>query len=366
MSKLDIINAEIERRTQANKSFVEAEEDLKAALEQFNKLDEFYRDQEKTSRELLECIYKENRHFTGEWPIVYQFAQVETRPYFRENDADCNPYFPLSKVQDGTFDGISPLYAPPTKTGAYQRQRSFAATEDVPRGPALTALQAFPDISGEPLPPSWPNAPATIVGDQCYYGVGGDQSTCEADGGIWGLDGNLEPDPVWVGAETAPALLRVPLQAWRDDMVIIRDDVCNDQDEIDYWQDLIDDCDTVLAAIASDAVFVRATGNNDPAAWGQTQDFTPGSNEDLARDRLITAADTGVAAHVSVRSSKLDTDANNEESAFFELIKLRLHQANGSYSKLQATKEQQGQTASLIADNNSAIAALNLMKVKNS
>lgn len=365
MSKLDIINAEITRRTEANKSFVQAEEDLKATLEQFNKLDEFYRDQEKTSRELLECIYKENRHFTGEWPIVYQFAEVETRPYFREADADCNPYFPLSKVQDGTFDGISPLFAPPTRTGAYQRQRSFAATEDVPREPALTALQAFPDISNEPLPAGWPGPQTTTS-----YCTGEDnppqldQVSCEADNGTW----VTEPvdDPVWNGPDTAPALLRVPLQAWRDDMVAIRDDVCDDQDEVDYWQDLIDDCDTVLAAIQDDAVFVRATGDPDPAAWGQTQDFTPGSNEDLARDRLITAADTGVPTHVSARSSKLDTDANNEENAFFELIKLRLHQANGSYSKLQATKGQQDQTASLIADNNSAIAALNLMKVKNS
>ena len=364
MSKLDIINAEIARREQATESFIAAEEALNEVIEQFNKLDEFYREQERDSRDLLECIYKENRHFTGEWPIVYQFAQVELRPYFKDDDADCNPYFPISKVQDGTFDGLSPLYAPPTKTGVYQRQRSFAATEDVTRTPALTALQAFPDISNEPLPPSWPGAPGIISGDQCFYAVGGDQPTCEGNGGIWGLDGDLEPDPVWNGPDTAPALLRVPLQAWRDDMVAIRDDVCDSASEVAYWQGLIDDADIVLAAIVSDAVFVRATGNSNPAAWGQTQAFT-GATE-AARARLETAADTGVTGHISTRSSELNAQANEEEESFFDIIKLRLHQANGSYSKLEAAKGQQGQTGALVQDNNDAIAALNLMKVKNS
>jgi len=67
-----------------------------------------------------------------------------------------------------------------------------------------------------------------------------------------------------------------------------------------------------------------------------------------------------------VRKAKLDTDAATEEQIFFGLIKLRLHQANGSFSKLEVAKSQQGTTTSLIADNQKAIASLNLMKVKNS
>lgn len=367
MSKLDIINQEITRRKDNITALEQAEQDLIAAIEQFNKLDELYKTDEKTSREALECLYRENRHFSGKQPIVYTSQQVEKRPFFGgAADTDCNPYYPITKVQDKTFDGISPLFAAPTKTGAFQRDASFSPTEEVARQPALTALQAFPDISNEPLPPSWPNAPAIISSSQCYYAAGGDQITCEANGGIWGVMGNLEPDPIWVGSETAPALLRVPLTAWRDDMILIRDDVCNSAGEVSYWQGLIDDCNTVLAAIASDAVFVRATGNSDPAAWGQTQDFTPASPEDLARDRLITAADTGVLAHVTDRKAFLESEANTEEQVFFGIVKLRIHQANGSYAKLMAAKDQIGTSAAIISDHKEALKLLNILKVKNS
>jgi hypothetical protein len=365
MSKLDIINDEIARREADIEGLEASEADLLVAIEEFNKLDEFYREQEQDKREYLEGKYKESRHYTGEQPLVYTFAQTEKVPYFGGATDDlCNPYYPITKVQDKTFDGIAPLYAAPTRTGVFQRQQSFAPTEEVAREPALVQLQAFPDISNEPLPPNWPNAPATIVGDQCFYGTGGDQVTCEADGGIWGLDGDPEPDPVWNGPDTAPALLRVPLQAWRDDMILIRDDVYNDSLEVAYWQGLIDDCDTVLAAIASDAVFVRATGNTNPAAWGQTQPLT-GADE-AARARLETAADTGILDHIAIRLVKLQQDQELAEQQFFGLMGLRLHQVNGSFSKLNAAKGQIGQSAKLIAEHREAIAALNLMKVQNS
>jgi hypothetical protein len=366
VSKLDIINEEIARREEAVQSLIDGEQALIDTIEQFNKLDEFYREQEQESREYLECVYKENRHFTGEEPIVYSFAQTEIRPFFGgSTDAECNPYFPITKVQDGTFDGIEPLEAPPTKTGAFQRQQSYSPTENVARVPALVELQNFPDISGEPLPPGWPGPAETNTGpDACYYAVGATEPECTSNGGDWVLNGDPIPDPTWNGPDTAPALLRVALNAWRADLVLIRDDVCDDAAEVAYWQGIIDDIDIVLAAVASDAVFVRATGNSDPAAWGQTQAFT-GATE-AARARLETAADTGIPAHVATRQAFLDGEASGEETSFFDIIKLRLHQVNGSYAKLQAAKESQGQSAALIADHEAALESLNVMKVKNS
>ncbi len=360
MSKLDILNDEIARRENAINTIEGGEAALQQTIEQFNQLDELYRDQEKDSRSDVECVYLEDRHFTGEWPIVYDFATTEIFPFFGQIDADCNPYFPITKVQDGTFDGLQPLEALPTRTGAHQRQRTFAATEDLPRTPALTEIQNFPDISNEPLPANFPAA----QGFECN---GEDtppqvtQGACEADNGTW----DPIPDPVWNGPDTAPALLRVPLDAWKADIVLIQTDLCEEgTTEFDFWQAIVDDIDIVLTAVASDAVFVRNTGDADPATWGQTQAFT-GATE-AARARLETSAQTDVPNHVTNRSTQLGSDAISKENVFFGFIKLRMHQANGSFAKLQAAKGLEGINDALKEDNLAAIAALNLAKVKNS
>lgn len=360
-----MLNMEITRREEANAALNLAIPDLLAAIEQFNKLDEMYRSDEKIAREALEGIYKENRHFTGKQPLVYTSANTEVYPFFQgPNDADGNPYFPITKVQDKTFDGLSPFPAPPTKTGAWQRDANYSPTENVTRVPAGAALQAFPVLTGEPLPGGWPGAPATTpafcTGGTTPGATSG--TTCVLNGGTWTPAGNT-PDPVWNGPDTAPALLRVPLTAWKADIqTIITDLYLNDAAELAYWQLIITNIDIVLAAIVNDAVFVRATGNPDPAAWGQTQPFT-GATE-TARQFLITAATTGVPAHVSTRSSFLVTEATSEEEAFFGIIKLRLHQANGSFAKLRAAKSQIVTNKSLIEDNAAAISSLNLLKVK--
>ncbi len=370
MSKLDIIDAEILRREQSNIDLIRGREDLDAAIEQFNQLDELYRTDEKASRELLECLYLENRHFSGKQPIVYSFALTELYPFYQgSNDANCNPYFPASKVTDGSFDGLTPFPALPTKTGAHARDANFAPTEDVARSPTLTQLNAFPDISNEPLPANFPNAQANIPA-HCEDEDNPPQitqPTCEADNGTWIPDTPI-PDPVWNGPDTAPALLRVPLTTWKTDIQVIIADLCNDTGSVeeDFWQAIVDDIDIVLATIVSDAVFVRNTGNADPATWGQTQDFTPSSAEDLARDRLIVAADTGVVAHKATRQASLEADASFEEDLFFGIMRLRLHQANGSFAKLQAAKGQKDISIALIEDNESAVESLNILKVKNS
>jgi len=150
MSKLDIINEEIIRRENSNIDFATGQEQLEEAIEQFNTLDEFYRTDEKASREVLECSYLESRHFSGEWPVVYSFAETERYPFYNgETDADCNPYFPITKAQDGSFDGLAPFPAPITRTGAYARQRTYVDPEPTLRASAMSVLGAYPDTSGE-------------------------------------------------------------------------------------------------------------------------------------------------------------------------------------------------------------------------
>ena len=231
--------------------------------------------------------------------------------------------------------------------------------------PALTQLQNFPDISGEPLPANFPNAQAETPGFCTPTATPDTEAQCAIEGGTW-TPPSLVPDPIWNGPDTAPAKLRVALNAWRADIVTIIADLCKDDsgDEEAFWQAIVDDIDIVLAAVAADAVFVRNDPNPDPATWGQTQPFT-GAVE-AARARLETAADTGVVSHKAVRQAKLTADGITEEQVFFGLIKLRLHQANGSYAKVKSAKGLEETQASLRADNVAAIASLNLMKVKNS
>jgi hypothetical protein len=231
---------------------------------------------------------------------------------------------------------LSPLFASPNRTGAFQRDTNYSPTEDIARLEALDELQAFPDISGEPLPSNFPD-PEDPPGS----------------------------DPVWVGSETAPALLRVALETWKLDIQLIQSNICEDGSvNFDFWQDVVDDIDIVLAAITSDAVFVRNTGNSNPATWGQTQDFTIGSPEDLARNRLITYADTGVPNYISSRLSELNISSSTEEQIYFGIIGLRLHVVNGSYTKIKSAKDKIRINKSIIDDNIKSIAAINLIKVK--
>lgn len=365
MSQLEMIDMEIARREKATADLELAIPDLNGAIEQFNKLDEMYRSNEKTAREALEGIYKENRHFSGKQPHVYSMTETERYPFYQGPlDASGNPYFPITKVQDNSFDGLSPFPAPPTKTGAWARDVVFAPIESVARIPAGAALTAFPDLSGEPLPGGFPGPPIVIPG----YCTGDtppgatDEATCLLNGGVWTPPGST-PDPVWIGANTAPALLRTALNTWKTDILIILADIyLLDAAELAFWNAILANINIVLAAVATDAVFVRATGNPDPAAWGQTQPFT-GATE-TARLALVASATTGIPTHVTTRTAFLNTEAGQEEEVFFGVIKLRLHQANGSYAKLKAAKNQIVTNKSLIADNLAAISSLNLLKVK--
>jgi len=341
MSKLDIVNAEITRRENNNLDLIKGQADLALAVEQFNKLDELYRTDEKAARENLECLYKESRHYTGSWPIVYSFALTEFYPFYNgETDADCSPYFPITKVKDGSFNGLDPFPAPVTKTGAHARARSFTPTEDGPRGTGITALAAFPDISEE-------TGTGSCSGEDNPPQV--TQGACEADNGVW-------TPPFYGPGDTATEKLRTALDPWRADVVAVIADLCPNSGGVEeaFWQDILDNIDTVLAAIQTDVTYPT-----------QTQDFTPSSPEDIARDYLL-AQNSAFTTHINARSAALVTEEATEEELFFGIVKLRLHQANGSFAKLKAAKKQQETTKSIIADNNSAIKSLNVLKVKNS
>lgn len=342
MSTSEMFDMEIARRQNASATLKSAMPDILASIEQFNKLDETYRAEESKARLTLEYIYKENRHSTGKQPIVYSSTQTEFYPFFQgATDTLCNPYFPITKVQDKTFDGLAPLYAPPTKTGAYARDAAYTPVEAPIRNTAMVALQAFPDISGE-----------TGVGSctgETPLGSGIDETICTTNGGVW-------TPPGYGPGSTATERLRNALNPWKAKVTAIIADLYSNpgSTELAYWQNISTNIDTVLAAIQVDVIYPS-----------HTVDFTLSSPADVSRDYLI-ANIASIGTHITDRSTFLNSEAATEEQVFFGIIKLRLHQANGSFAKLRAAKSQIVTNTSLIDDNTAAISSLNLLKVKSS
>jgi hypothetical protein len=338
MSMGDILDTEIERRRAVSADLIAAQADIEATIEQFNKLDEVHRTNEKAVRVRLEGVYKEARHFTGSQPKVYSSAETEKYPFYAgQTDDLCNPYFPILKVQAKVFDGISPLEALPTRTGAWARAVSFSPVESTLRNPALAGVAAFPDISGE-----------TGTGT-CIGAIGPNEATCITNGGTW------QP-PSYAPGATATEKLKSVLDAWRPQVVNIISDLYNNtgSTELSYWQNILAKIDAILPAIQVHVVYPN-----------HTLDFVPGSAPDLARDYLI-ANTASINTHVSNRVTFLNKEATSEEQLFFGVIKLRLHQANGSFAKLQAAKSQKSTNKSIVEDNEAGIRSLNLLKVKSS
>lgn len=332
MSKVDIINDEIARRTNVSNQLKLAENDLLKTKEQFFKLDEMYRQDEKVARDKLECIYKEYRHFTGKSTRVYSFADTEYYPLFNgSTDSECNPYFPISKVKDKTFDGMGPLYVGPTGGfGSWNRDVVHPGpTEPALRTASMNALSAFPNTASEVA--------------SCSNPAFTTQLTCTTGGGTWG----------YAPGVTATELLRTPLTAWRDKIQNqLMVDICNEPSQVSFWQNIVNKINIILSAITTNVSYP----NNTP-------DFAPGSPADLARDYLLAY---DINTPVTNRINYLSTEANKQEQIFFSVIKLRLHQANGSFAKKKTIDYQIQTNKSILKDNNDAIASLNILKVKNS
>lgn len=335
MSKLDIINAEIQRRTEFSEQIKKGEADLLATQEQFSKLDEMYRNDEKTSRTKLESIYKESRHFNGKWPKVYSFSNTEYYPFFNGMvDDDCNPYFPISKIKNKTFDGLSPLYVSPTGgAGAWARDRNYTGPlEPALRATALAAIAAFPDISTE----------VPVCSNPAYT----TQSACTAGGGTWN----------YPAGSRATEKLRTAVTPWRDKILndIIPDLYSGGSLGVSFWQDLVNKLNAILAAATIDVNYPN-----------HTPDFASGSPADTARDYIVSNS-SSIDQNITNRINYLVSESSKEEQLFFGIIKLRLNQANGSFSKLNAIKNQISTNKSILKDNIDAIASLNIMKVKSS
>jgi hypothetical protein len=335
MSKIDLIDTEIARRQEASKQLQAAEADLLAAKEQFNKLDEMYREEEKNSRNALECKYKEAKYFTGKWPVVYQFGGTEYYPYFNGTvDNDCNPYYPISKIKNKTFDGLGPLYVSPTEqAGTWARDRNYSGTLEQPlRATAMAAIVAYPDISGE-------------VGS-CSNPADTNQATCTLNGGTWRYSPGV----------TATEKITAAITPWKNKIVEIMADLCDNSTHTEqtFWQNILDKLNTILAATVSNVLYPN-----------HTPDFIANSPADLARDYLISNQ-SSIDSHVINRISYLQSEAAKEEKVFYSIIKLRFNQGNGSFSKTKNIDMQIKTNRALIKDSIDATASLNILKVKNS
>jgi len=327
---------EIARRQNTNTALEKAAEDTEAAIAQFEELEAAYKTQLSDSRVKLEAAYLEDRHYTGKWPIVYDETIISKYPFFGETDDLCNAYFPISLIKAGTEKGIAPAESLPTRTtgGSNVRDRDHTPKEDVPRGAASTALAAYPDTSEEPT--------AESCSDPFYT----DQTSCELNGETWG----------YFPGDSAPTKLSTALNAWKSDIQAIITDIDSTHTQVynnpiigsdrtvaQYWQDIIDEIDACIGLLPGDPTPPSQT----PAASGGLL---------TAITNLIAYADTHVPALVTARSGHLQTTTTEQETAFFGVIKLRLHQVNGSFSKLKAISDQVINNAEIIADNEQAIA----------
>lgn len=347
MSMSDILDTEIERRRNANVDLIMSMDNIEATIEQFNKLDEVHRDNEKKTRERLEGAYKESKHYTGKIPSVYSFSATEKYPFFGgQTDDLCNPYFPITQVQAKVFDGVGPLYVAPTKTGVWQRDANYSPIENTIRNPAIAGIQAFPDISGEIGVSS-----SGSCSGETPSGSGTTEALCNANGGTW-----TPSTPEYLPGSTATEKLRAVLNPWKTVIQNIINDLYDNpgSTELSYWQNIQNKVNDIDAAIQVDVVYP----NN-------TQDFAPASAADIARDYFVANA-VSINQHILNRAAFLAKETEKDEQLFFGIIKLRLHQANGSFSKLQAAKSQKTINKSIIEDNEAAIRSLNLLKVKNS
>lgn len=346
MSSLDSINEEIVRRQNSSKMLEESIPELLATQEQFSKLDELYRKNENSSRSRLNSIYKESKHFTGKVPKVYTFAETEKYPFFGgSTDDKCNPYFPITKVQDKTIDGMSPYYVAPftspshtwTHTGSFNRDIAYTGQLEPPiRSIALSAIAAFPDTSDE-----------SSSSGYCSGGTGETASSCESSGGSWHYNSGA----------TATEKLRAAIIPWKNKIQNdILPDLYLDPDNAHqtFWQNILDKLNELLTHIQADVSYPN-----------HTNDFAPGSTPDTIRDYFISNQ-SSIDTSISNRINYLSKESAKEEQAFFGILKLRLHQANGSFAKAKTIKGQIAMNKSLIKDNTDAISALNVLKVKNS
>lgn len=363
MSQNDIYKQERARRYKSIADLTNGNIDVRAAIEQFNKLDESYKKEEQGFREDLECIYKETRHHTANWPVVYSFNQTGRHPFFNgETDDDCNPYYRISLVIAGSDDGIAPVLSPITRTGGAVVNRFRAYTDENPlRTAARTALANYPDRTVEDSPTGGSCAGETPPGS------GVDPITCAANGGVW--------TPGYNTGDTAVEILQDALNPWRAEIVQLKADLCDaDIATHQELQDIIDEVDDVLGLLPPIPTYPDQTP--DPAGTCSNPFYTDEASCELnghtwssplqdAIDNTVDYIDNEMVTTFDQRATDLTTKAEGLESKFFAIIGLRLHQINGSYAKLKQLKDQLKTNLGLIADHRKSIANINVLIVEN-
>jgi len=359
MSNNDTYRDERARRKKSIDDLINGNIDIVAAIEQFNKLDETYKTEEQGLRERLECIYKETRHHTANWPIVYSAAQTGKYPLFNGNtDDDCNPYYRISEVMAGNNDGIAPQFAEITRTGGPTINRHRTYEVEAPfRSTARTALVAYPDRSSEGL--------GNGTGGSCSNPQYTDEASCIAapSGETW--------TPGYVN--TAPELLEAALTPWRAKLVQLKTDLCGADTAIDQeLQDIIGAVDLVLSELPPPPIYPNETLDpahcSNPFFTDQASCELAGATWDStlrdAIDQVISYIDNEMVNTFDQRATDLTAEAETVEKKMFAIIGLRLHQINGSYAKIKQVKDQYQTNLGLIEDHKQSISNLNILIVK--
>lgn len=322
------LKVEIEKRRESITALTQADADLSKMIADYTKLDAGFQSELDTSRVKLEGIYLESRHYSASWPIVYSNTLVNKYPFYSDDkDENCNPYFRASAVKAGN-QGIEPIDAPITRNSpaVYNRVRSYG-NESVQRSAALSALNAYPDHSNEPL------IPFTCVGASGSF-----QMECELNGGVW-------TPTVWVPELTAVGLLKSALNPWKDNITTIISNIYNSAPTVNFWQQIKDEITNCISLLPPEPTYPNQTPNPSGAL--------------LTSINLLKGyAGASTNSFVSTRLNELNGFSTSEESKFFGIIKLRLHFANGSFTKLKLSSNQKGMNASLIKDHKEAIISL--------
>lgn len=361
MSKNNTYRDERARREKSIKDITNGNIEILAAIEQFNKLDETYKTEEQSIRERLECIYKETRHHTGSWPIVYSQAQTSKYPLFGgTTDEECNPYYRITEVKAGNNDGIAPQFAEITRTGGatINRHRTYDVESPL-RSTARAALAAYPDRSFEDV-----SNTTGSCSDPQYT----DEATCVAAPGT--------PTPTWslnyIG-NTAPDLLRAALTPWKNKIIELKADLCNaDAATTQELQSIIDGIDLVLSTLPPLPIYPDQTPD---AAYCSNSLYTDQASCELAGaiwdstlqdaiNQTISNIDNEMVNIFDQRAADLTTKAETAEKKMFAIIGLRLHQINGSHAKVKQVKDQYKTNLGLIADHKQSISNINILITK--
>lgn len=370
MSKEDIFSQEVARRRLDIQGLRDSLPDINAALDQNSELDEAYKTNQQEFKNRLECIYKETRHYTGKWPIVYTNAQTEKYPYIQGDINDkCNPYYRISEIIAGNNEGLAPQFSEPTRTGGVDinRDRNYQ-NESTVRSAALSALQAYPDNSQE-----GENATGGSCSGETPSGSGTTEALCIANDGVW----TREYGP----GTTAPEKLQNALNAWKTPLVELKADLCTSELEdsggaaATLLQNIIDQIDIILANLPPVPIYPDVTP---PPTYQCSNGFylDQASCELAGHDWFSTLGDAITATinyiqnnmptDIDPRNAKLIAKSELLEKKHFALIGLRLHQINGSFTKVKQLKSQRKDVNSLIQDHIKSIADINVIRVNDS